>query len=112
MTGPDLKFKRMSAGLAGSIVCRKLGMARSRLSDLERGYVIPSDTEAAKIAAAIDELVLVWAEISRAALGAGWPVDLASRSAAQTCGASAAGKLCSPDEAEQLLSTPSSEPIE
>ena len=68
-----LKGKRTAAGIAGNIVCRRISMARSRLSDIERGYVTPSPEELARIATALDELIETKSVIDRVAASMGWP---------------------------------------
>ncbi len=68
-----IKAKRNAAGIAGSIICKKIGLARSRLSDIERGYVTPSPEELARIAAALDELIDAKSILDRIAASVGWP---------------------------------------
>ena len=57
ITGTQLRAKRNAAGIAGSLACIKTGIARSRLSDIERAYVAASDDEIARIDTALDELI-------------------------------------------------------
>jgi transcriptional regulator with XRE-family HTH domain len=71
--GPTLKQKRTAAGLAGNVLCKRIGMARSRLSDIERGYVTPSSEELAQIDAALNELIEAKSFIDRVAASVGWP---------------------------------------
>jgi len=68
-----LKAKRTGAGIAGNLICRKISMARSRLSDIERGYVTPSPEELGRIAAALDELIEAKSFLDRVAASVGWP---------------------------------------
>jgi transcriptional regulator with XRE-family HTH domain len=68
-----LKAKRTGAGIAGNVLCRKFGMARSRLSDIERGFVTASPEELARLSAALDELIEAKAFIDRVAASVGWP---------------------------------------
>ena len=70
-----LKTKRNAAGIAGNILCKKLGIARSRLSDIERGYVAASDVELARIDAALEDLIRTRSVIRRTAADLGWPVS-------------------------------------
>ena len=70
---PTIKAKRTAAGIAGSIICKRIGMARSRLSDIERGYVTPSREELARIAAALDELIEAKSFLDKIAASVGWP---------------------------------------
>jgi transcriptional regulator with XRE-family HTH domain len=68
-----IKAKRTAAGIAGNIICKKIRMARSRLSDIERGYVMPSHEELARIATALDELIEAKSFLERMAASVGWP---------------------------------------
>jgi len=68
-----IKAKRNAAGIAGNIICKKISMARSRLSDIERGYVTASPEELARIAAALDELIEAKSFLDRVAASVGWP---------------------------------------
>jgi transcriptional regulator with XRE-family HTH domain len=68
-----LKAKRAGAGIAGNVLCKKFGMARSRLSDIEQGFVTPSPEELARLSAALDELIEAKAFIDRVAASVGWP---------------------------------------
>jgi transcriptional regulator with XRE-family HTH domain len=69
-----IKAKRIAAGIVGNLLCKKIGIARSRLSDIERGYVTPPPDELARINAALDELIEAKAVIDRVAASMGWPV--------------------------------------
>jgi transcriptional regulator with XRE-family HTH domain len=68
-----LRKKRTTAGIAGTIVCNKMGIARSRLSDIERGYVTVSPEELVRIDRALDELIDAKSFIDRVAASVGWP---------------------------------------
>jgi transcriptional regulator with XRE-family HTH domain len=72
--GTQLRTKRNAAGIAGSLVCIKIGIARSRLSDIERGYVTAPEEEIARIDAALDDLVRAKRKIAAVAAEAGWPL--------------------------------------
>jgi hypothetical protein len=50
-----------------------LSMARSRLSDIERGYVTPSPEELARTAAALGKLIEAKSSLDRVAASLGWP---------------------------------------
>jgi transcriptional regulator with XRE-family HTH domain len=69
-----LKAKRTVAGIAGSILCKKLGIARSRLSDIERGYITASPEELARMDAVLEELIRDKSVIQKTAAALGWPV--------------------------------------
>jgi transcriptional regulator with XRE-family HTH domain len=70
----SIKAKRIRAGIAGHVLCKKLGIARSRLSDIERGYVTPGDGELARVDAALEDLIHAQSVISKTAAAVGWPV--------------------------------------
>ena len=71
-----LKAKRSAAGIAGNILCKKIGIARSRLSDIERGYETASPEELARMDAALDELIQAKSFIDRVAASVGWPLGV------------------------------------
>jgi len=75
-TGTQLRARRNAAGIAGSLVCVKAGIARSRLSDIEREYVAASADELARIDAALDELARAKRKIAAVAAEEGWPLSL------------------------------------
>jgi predicted transcriptional regulator len=56
VTGKDLRHKRRQFDLPGEMVCKRAGISRSRLSAIERGYLLPSGEEAQRIASAIKDL--------------------------------------------------------
>jgi transcriptional regulator with XRE-family HTH domain len=69
-----IKAKRTAAGIAGSVLCKRFGMARSRLSDIERGYVTALPEELARMDAVLDELIRDKSVIQQTAAALGWPV--------------------------------------
>ena len=69
-----LKAKRAAAGIAGNVLCKKFGIARSRLSDIERGFVTASPEELARMDAVLDELIRAKSVIEKTAAALGWPV--------------------------------------
>jgi transcriptional regulator with XRE-family HTH domain len=75
-SGTELRDKRHAAGIAGSLVCVKAGIARSRLSDIEREYVVASLQEITRIMAALDELSRAKRKIAAVAAEEGWPSSL------------------------------------
>ena len=74
--GSQLRARRNAAGIAGSLICVKTGIARSRLSDIERGYVTAAEEEFGRINAALDELVRAKRRIAAIAAEEGWPSSL------------------------------------
>jgi transcriptional regulator with XRE-family HTH domain len=74
ITPATIKSKRTAAGIAGSILCKRFGTVRSRLSDIERGYVMPSPEELIRLDAVLDELIRNKSVIQQTAASLGWPV--------------------------------------
>lgn len=74
ITGATLKSKRITAGIAGHVLCKKLTIARSRLSAIERGYVTPASDDLARMNAALDDLIRTKSAIQQTAAALGWPV--------------------------------------
>jgi transcriptional regulator with XRE-family HTH domain len=70
----DLKAKRLAAGISGSVLCVKIGLSRSRLSLIERGYLIPAPEEVARINTALDQLIRLKVVIEQLEASIGWPV--------------------------------------
>ena len=75
-TGTELRAKRNAAGIPGSLVCMKAGIARSRLSDIERGYVTATEEEVERIHATLEELARTKRKIAAIAAEEGWPLSL------------------------------------
>ncbi len=73
MTGQTLKSRRQQLGIPGPAFCKRINVNRSRLSDLERGYVSPTDEECKKISTALTELAVIRKKISDLAIELGWP---------------------------------------
>jgi transcriptional regulator with XRE-family HTH domain len=71
-----LKTKRTTAGIPGSVLCKKLRIARSRLSDIERGYIVAQEEELARIDSALDDLIRAKRKIDAVAIAEGWPSSL------------------------------------
>ncbi len=74
ITGSSIKSKRAGAGIAGAVLCKKAGLTRNRLTDIERGYATPSFEELERVNTALDQLIEAKASIQRSAAAAGWPM--------------------------------------
>lgn len=74
-TGNQIKLKRTAAGINGYVLCRKANISRSRLSEIERGYITPTADELQRLSSALDDLTRAVAEINRTAVAVGWPVS-------------------------------------
>ena len=73
INGTTLKAKRTAAGIAGHLVCKKLGFARSKLTAIERGYTTGRPEELARIDATLNELIRAKSIIQSTAAALGWP---------------------------------------
>jgi Helix-turn-helix len=74
-TGTEIRPARVAEGIPGSLVSQRAGISRSRLSDIERGYVQPSDKELTKIETALHELIEAKRRVSEVASECGWPLS-------------------------------------
>lgn len=54
--GEELKLRRLLAGVLQRDVARMAGISQPKLSNIERGYKIPTEEIAMKIRGAIEEL--------------------------------------------------------
>jgi predicted transcriptional regulator len=70
----DLKLKRLTAGISGSVLCAKAKISRSRLSLIERGYICPDAGEASRINTALEQLIQAKAVMDQVAASMGWPM--------------------------------------
>jgi transcriptional regulator with XRE-family HTH domain len=71
----QLRSKRIAGEISGAMLCAKVGISRSRLSDIERGYASPSLQQLARIHQALDELIAAKRRLKCAAAECGWPVS-------------------------------------
>jgi transcriptional regulator with XRE-family HTH domain len=74
MNGSELRARRLAAGLSGALVCSRAGVARSRLSEIEHGYVKPNAEQVSRIEKAIAELTATRGKLSKVARAAGLAV--------------------------------------
>jgi transcriptional regulator with XRE-family HTH domain len=72
--GKKLREKRIGAAISGYAVCLKAGIGRSRLSEIERGHIQPSEDEVARLQAAIDQLIQARHKVEAVAAEVGWPL--------------------------------------
>ena len=71
MTPKTLRAKRAAAGIPGSALCQIAGIARSKLSDIEREYVAATPEELQRIDTAIDEILRTRRHLTKLATEAG-----------------------------------------
>ena len=74
MKNTEIRRRRIAAGIPGTALCAKLGLQRSRLSDIENGYVQPSTDEWRRIEGALDELIKAKQAVLDVATEVGWPM--------------------------------------
>jgi hypothetical protein len=74
LTGAVLREKRMEAGIAGSVLCCKAAIGRSRLCAIERGYIAARNGELRQLFSALNELVTVRRTVRKLEVQMGWPV--------------------------------------
>jgi transcriptional regulator with XRE-family HTH domain len=72
--GIELRRERQRAELTGHVVCQRSKLGRSRLSDIERGYVEPSKAEVQRIRSAIRVLATAKTRVAQLAERVGWPM--------------------------------------
>lgn len=73
MVGSGLRTKRAAAGIAGIVLCRKAGISRGYLSEIERGTATATPDEITRLNTVLDDLIRAKFEIQKAAAAAGWP---------------------------------------
>lgn len=71
MTANDLRAKRSAAGIPGYVVCHLVGVSRTKLSDIERGYVTASPEDLNRIEGAINKVLTAKQRIADLAAEAG-----------------------------------------
>ncbi len=74
LSGSELRDRRVLARISGRVVCERAGIARGRLSDIERGYVQPPEAELERIEHALEDLIRAKHQMVDAARECGWPV--------------------------------------
>ncbi len=69
----ELRSKRVAAEIPATLLAAKAKVNRSRLSNLERGYVQPTEEELHRLISALEQLVHAKAAIQKTAAAVGWP---------------------------------------
>jgi transcriptional regulator with XRE-family HTH domain len=78
MDGSRIRRKRIAAGIPGSLLCIRAKISRSRLSDLERGYIAGATDEFLRIERTLDELIEARRKVEQVAAEVGWPMSLSA----------------------------------
>ena len=74
MQGQQLKQRRTSAGIPGGALSSRARIARSKLSDIERGYITPNDAELERLHRVLDELIKARQRVAAVAAEVRWPL--------------------------------------
>ena len=74
MNTQTLRSARVAAEIPATLLAANAGVNRSRLSNIERGYVHPTDEEMQRLSSALEELIYARAAIQKTAAAVGWPV--------------------------------------
>ena len=74
MDGKELKRLRVSAEIPATLLSARSGVERSRLSAIERGYVVPREDELERLNHAIDDLSVARKRVEVVAAEVGWPL--------------------------------------
>ena len=69
-----LRSKRVIAEIPATLLAAKARVNRSRLSNIERGYVQPTEEEMQRLSTALDELIQAKSVLDRVAASMGWPL--------------------------------------
>ena len=73
VTGNEIRRRRASAGITGDVLCQKAAISRTRLSNIERGYIQPSQAELLRISQALEALLAAKERLMEVAEELGWP---------------------------------------
>jgi transcriptional regulator with XRE-family HTH domain len=74
LPGVQLRAKRVEARISGAVLCIRAGIGRGRLSEIERGQVVPSHELLCRVDAALDALIGAKRRLTALAEQEGWPV--------------------------------------
>jgi transcriptional regulator with XRE-family HTH domain len=71
-----LRSERIAAEIPATLLAAKARVNRCRLSNIERGYVQPTEEELQRLTAALDDLINAKSAVDRAAASVGWPLGV------------------------------------
>ena len=72
MNGYELKRRRLALDITGDVLCKRAGINRTRLSNIERGYVVLSGEEADRLRKALDEIAAAKKQVTELAASLGF----------------------------------------
>jgi transcriptional regulator with XRE-family HTH domain len=73
-TAQLLRSKRVAAEIPATLLAARGKVNRSRLSQIERGYIRPTEEEVQRLTAALDALIQAKFVVDRVAASVGWPL--------------------------------------
>jgi transcriptional regulator with XRE-family HTH domain len=76
MNGRDIRNARTAAVITGEILCKKAGISRPRLSEIEREYRNATPAEEVRLTAALQSLISAKEKIDAFAIEVGWPLKV------------------------------------
>jgi transcriptional regulator with XRE-family HTH domain len=71
--GERLRTTRVTARISGAVLCKRAGIGRTRLSEIERGHVVPSPETLERIETALADLIRTKRKLAALAVQEGWP---------------------------------------
>jgi hypothetical protein len=74
MKPTELRSKRLAAEIPATVLAANAKINRSRLSNIERGYVQATDEELERLVATLDSLIEAKSAVDRVAASVGWPI--------------------------------------
>ena len=69
-----LRSKKLSEEISGTLLARKAGIDRSRVSFMECGHLQPTAEELQRLSVALEQLIAAKHKVNQVAVEVGWPV--------------------------------------
>jgi transcriptional regulator with XRE-family HTH domain len=70
----ELRSRRVAAEIPATLLAVKAKVNRSRLSNIEHGYVQPTEDELRRLSTALEQLIQARSVIQKTAASLGWPL--------------------------------------
>jgi predicted transcriptional regulator len=74
MTARELRSKRVAAEISATILAANAKINRSRLSNIERGYIQTTEEELQQLNTVLEDLIKAKSVVDRVAASVGWPL--------------------------------------
>jgi transcriptional regulator with XRE-family HTH domain len=71
-----LRSNRVIAEISATLLAAKARVNRCRLSNIERGYVQPTEEELQRLTVALEDLIRAKSVVDRVAASVGWPLGV------------------------------------